>query len=79
MGYGLGAFLLAVGLILAFAVTDTINGVDLTTVGYILALVGILSLVLTAVTANRGRRVRTVETTQDSAGGHVVSERQTDI
>lgn len=79
MGYGLGAFLLAVGLILAFAVTDTINGVDLTTVGYILALVGILSLVLTAVTANRGRRVRTVETTQDSAGGHVVSERQTEI
>ena len=37
MGYGLGAFLLAVGLILALAVTDTVNGVDLTMVGWILA------------------------------------------
>ena len=79
MGYGLGAFLLAVGLVLALAVTDQINGVDLTMVGWILALVGVLSLLLTAVTANRGRRVRTVETSQDSAGRHVVSERQTDI
>jgi len=79
MGYGLGAFLLAVGLILAFAVTDSISGVDLTMVGYILALVGILSLVLTAVTANRARGVRTVETTQDSDGRHVVSDRRTEI
>jgi hypothetical protein len=79
MGYGLGAFLLAVGLILAFAVTDSISGVDLTMVGYILALVGVLSLVLTAVTANRARGVRTVETTQDSDGRHVVSDRRTEI
>jgi len=79
MGYGLGAFLLATGLILALAVEDRISGVDLTTVGWILALVGILALLLTAVTANRGRRMHTVESTQDSAGRHVVSERQTDI
>ncbi len=79
MGYGLGAFLLAVGLILALAVTDQVNGVDLTMVGWILALVGILSLVLTAVTANRARSVRTTETTTDSAGRHVVSDRRTDI
>ena len=79
MGYGLGAFLLAVGLILALAVTDSISGVDLTMVGWILALVGVLSLVLTAVTANRSRGVRTVETTQDGAGRHVVSERRTEI
>jgi hypothetical protein len=79
MGYGLGAFLLAIGLILALAVTDQINGVDLTTVGWILALVGILALVLTAVTANRGRGIRTVETTQGSDGRHAVTERRTDI
>ena len=79
MGYGLGAFLLAVGLILALAVQDSISGVDLQMVGWILTIVGLLSLLLTAVTANRGRRVRTVETAQDSAGRHVVSERQTDI
>jgi hypothetical protein len=79
MGYGLGAFLLALGLILALAVTDMIEGVDLTMVGWILALVGLLSLVLTAVTANRSRGVRTTETTTDSAGRHVVSDRQTEI
>jgi hypothetical protein len=79
MGYGLGAFLLAVGLILALAVTDQINGVDLTTVGWILALVGLLTLVLTAVTANRGRGIRSVETTQGSDGRHAVTERRTDI
>ena len=79
MGYGLGAFLLAAGLVLALAVTDSVSGVDLTTVGWILALVGVLSLVLTAVTANRGRGVRTVETTQHGDGTHSVSERRTDI
>jgi len=79
MGYGLGAFLLAVGLILALAVSDQINGVDLTMVGWILAIVGILALVLTAVTANRGRGIRTTETTSDSAGRHVVSDRRTEI
>jgi len=79
MGYGLGVFLLAVGLVLALAVNDSLNGVDLTMVGWILALVGILALVLTAVTANRRRGVRTTETTTDSAGRHAVTDRRTDI
>ena len=79
MGYGLGAFLLAVGLILALAVTDRVEGVDLTMVGWILALVGVLALVLTAVTANRGRGIRSVATTQHDDGSHSVSERRTDI
>jgi hypothetical protein len=79
MGYGLGAFLLAVGLIMALAVQDSISGVDLQTAGWILALVGIVALLLTAVTANRSRGVRTTETTTDSAGRHVVSDRRTDI
>ena len=72
MGYGLGAFLLAAGLVLALAVQDTISGVDLTLVGWILVLVGILALVLTAVTANRGRGIRTTETTQHGDGSHTV-------
>ena len=79
MGYGLGVFLLAVGLVLALAVTDSISGVDLTMVGWILALVGVLALVLTAVTANRARGVRSVETTQHGDGTHSVSERRTEI
>jgi hypothetical protein len=79
MGYGLGVFLLAVGLVLALAVTDSVSGVDLTMVGWILAAVGLLALLLTAVTANRARGVRSVETTQHGDGSHTVSERRTDM
>ncbi len=53
MGYGVGIFMLALGLILALAVTDNIASVDLTMVGWILAAVGVLAIVLTAATASR--------------------------
>jgi hypothetical protein len=36
MGIGVAIFLLAVGGVLSFAVSDRISGVDLTAVGYIL-------------------------------------------
>ncbi|MDP2772777.1 MAG: DUF6458 family protein, partial [Nocardioides sp.] len=36
MGYGFGAFLLVVGLILALAVQDSVSGVDLVMVGWIM-------------------------------------------
>jgi len=80
MGYGIGAFLLALGLILALAVQDSISGVDLTMVGWILAIVGVLALVLTAVTLNtrgRGSRVRTTSTHSD--GSQTVRETRSDI
>ena len=79
MGYGFGAFLLAVGLVLVFAVTDSVNGVDLTTVGWILALVGVVVIVLSALTWNRSRGVRSVATTVDSNGNQTVSERRTEM
>ena len=74
MGYGIGVFLLALGLILALAVRDSISGVDLTMVGWILAAVGVLALALTALTLNRrgGARVRTTATHAD--GGQTVRE-----
>ena len=53
MGYGFGAFLLVVGLVLALAVTDQVNGVDLTMVGWIMTIVGALLIVLTAATVGR--------------------------
>lgn len=62
MGYGVGIFLLALGLILALAVTDNIADVDLTMVGWILTAVGALAIVLTAFTANRSRS--TIETVE---------------
>ena len=80
MGYGIGAFLLALGLILALAVQDSISGVDLTMVGWILAAVGVIALVLTAVTLNsrgRGSRIRTTETGSD--GSQTVRESRSDI
>jgi len=61
MGYGFGTFLLAVGLILALAVSDIIEGVDLTLVGWILAAAGVLTIILTAATT-MGRKSRYSET-----------------
>ena len=79
MGYGFGAFLLVLGLVLALAVTDRLEGVDLTTVGWIMALVGAVVIVLTAVTMNRGRGARSVSTTTHRDGSQSVSEQRTDI
>jgi uncharacterized protein YacL len=76
MGYGFGIFLLAAGLILALAVQDSLNNVDLTMVGWILALVGALLIVLTAVTLNRGRGSRTVATTTHADGSQTTTEQQ---
>jgi Domain of unknown function (DUF6458) len=53
---GVGIFLLALGAILAFAVTDRISGIDLTAVGYILMGAAALGMVLTLVLSNRRRR-----------------------
>lgn len=52
MGYqlamptGTSIFLIAVGAILRYAVTATVSGISLTTVGLILMIVGIVGLVL---------------------------------
>jgi Flp pilus assembly protein protease CpaA len=45
-GTGIGLVLIAVGAILAFAVTVTVGGVDLRAVGWILMIVGVLGLVM---------------------------------
>lgn len=55
MGIGTSIFLLAVGAILAFAVTDAISGVDLTVVGYILMAAGAIGLLISMLVMNRGR------------------------
>ena len=55
MGIGTSIFLLAVGAILAFAVTDSISGVDLTVVGYILMAAGALGLIIFMLVMGRSR------------------------
>lgn len=49
MRIGTSLVLMALGAILAFAVTDRINDVDLTTIGYILLGVGALGLVVSLI------------------------------
>ena len=63
MGIGTSIFLIAVGAILKFAVTASVSGIDLATVGVILMVVGVIGLVLTLLLASvwadrtRGRAV----------------------
>ena len=46
MGLGVSIFLIAIGAILAFAVTTEVSGVDISTVGWILLIVGLAGAVL---------------------------------
>lgn len=48
MGIGVSIFLIAVGAILAFALNVDVSGVSLDIVGYILMIVGLLGLIMTA-------------------------------
>ena len=49
MGLGVSIFLIAVGLILALAVHTHVSGVDVHTVGWILAIVGMVGLALSMI------------------------------
>lgn len=46
MGIGVGIFLIAVGAILTFAVEEEISGIDISTVGVILMVVGSIGLLM---------------------------------
>jgi uncharacterized protein YacL len=76
MGYGLGILLLVVGLILALAVNASVSGVDIQTLGWILALGGVVVLVLTAVQLNMRRRTTAARVTTHADGSQSVSERR---
>ena len=49
MGIGVSIFLIALGAILAFAVSAEVSGVDVQTVGWILLAVGIVGIVLSMI------------------------------
>ena len=49
MGIGASIFLVAIGAILAFAVTAEVSGLDIATVGWILMIVGLLGILLSLV------------------------------
>ncbi len=53
MRLGSSLFLIAVGAILYFAVTATLVGIDIQTVGLIFMIIGVIGFALTLVLANR--------------------------
>jgi Domain of unknown function (DUF6458) len=78
MRIGVGILLLAVGLVLALAVDDRVGGVDLRLVGWILAGVGALALVLSALAFGPRRRGTVVQDrVVDDAGRVTERERRT--
>lgn len=68
MYIGLGIFLLALGAILYFAVEASFAGIDITTVGLILMVCGVLAIVLSFVVqaSRRGRRDSGYTATRES-------------
>ncbi len=56
MGIGVGIFLAAIGAILAFAVDDTVENVDLVAVGYILIAAGAIGVLLDLIVFGPRRR-----------------------
>ena len=53
MGVGVSIFLLALGAILAFAVTGKVSGVDLDVVGFVLMGVGVIGIIISLVLMNQ--------------------------
>ena len=60
MRIGSSLVLIAIGAILKFAVTTTVSGISLATVGVVLMVVGIAGLVISLVMANTARRTDVV-------------------
>jgi beta-lactamase regulating signal transducer with metallopeptidase domain len=56
MGIGTSIFLIAVGAILYFAVNADVSGLEISTVGLILMIVGVLGLVITLFFFSSARR-----------------------
>lgn len=76
MGIGAGIFLLAVGAILKFAVTETtVYGVNLQVVGVILMIVGVLGIILDAVILMPRRRRGTTYADVDEYGRPIRRDR----
>jgi len=62
MGIGINIFLIAVGAILTFAVDATFSGLDITVVGVILMVAGVIGLMLTLLLFAPRRRRTVTET-----------------
>jgi hypothetical protein len=63
VGIGVSVFLIALGAILAFATNVSVSGVDLTVVGIVLIVAGVIGLLVTLVIWGPRRRTERVERT----------------
>jgi hypothetical protein len=75
MALGTGIFLIALGAILRYAVSDSIDGVDLTVVGLILMITGAAGIALSFLMQSMWRRDARVVDPVD--GAYVERERRT--
>ncbi len=78
-GFGLSAFLVATGAILAWAVTYEADGIDLNQVGIILFIVGLVLALLTVVLASTGRRTTMDRQRDVMVNGQPVVEHERDV
>lgn len=69
MTLGTSLFLIAVGAILRYAVTATVSGIDLQTVGLVLIIVGVVGLVLSLLWMSLWARRRDVPPTDGEIRG----------
>ena len=63
MGIGTSIFLIAIGAILYFAVNADVSGLEISTIGVILMIVGVLGLVISLFFLGSARRGPTTERT----------------
>jgi hypothetical protein len=66
MRIGTGIIVAAIGAILAFAVRDTISGIDLRMIGIILMVAGVLGVLLEVILFAPRRRQTSIRTTENS-------------
>ncbi|GAA4428768.1 hypothetical protein GCM10023169_30260 [Georgenia halophila] len=74
MGIGAGIFLIVVGAILAFAVSDVIEGVDLTMVGYICMGAGVLALIIALIVHSQRTHTSHTERVERHDDRHIRDE-----
>ncbi len=79
MGFGGPIGLIVVGLVLAFAFNEQeVGPLQVTVLGYILILAGVLWLILTMVQQNTKRRHTTTATATDAEGRQATTQRTTE-
>ena len=70
MALGGGIFLIVVGAILAFAVKDSWDAIDLTMVGYICLAVGVLAIIVSLVVNAQNRNTKHTEVVDQHVDEH---------